>query len=74
MITRAISLNAVRSLVDKRRASESIGLNRKRIIAESTTNTLKMIVAPLVLAIRTANKEIIKRLVDVTVHTIEDFR
>lgn len=74
MIIRAISLNTLRSLGDKRLASESMGLNRKRVIAESATNTDKMIVVLLVLAIRTANKENVKRLVDVTVHTIDDFR
>lgn len=74
MITRAISLNTLRSFVDKRRASESMGLNTKRVTADSTTSVLKMMMAVLVLTIRTANKENIKRQVDVTVHIIDDFR
>ena len=74
MITRAIRPKTIRSLADKRRALESIGLNRKSVIAERTTNTLKMRIVPLVVITRTAKREIVKRLVDVTVHTIEDFK
>ena len=74
MITRAIRPKTMRSLADKRRALESIGLNKKSVIAEKTTNTLKMRIVPLVLTARTAKREIVKRLVDVTVHTIEDFK
>lgn len=74
VITRAIRPKTIRSLVDKRRALESIGLNRKSVIAERTTNTLKIRFVLLVLTTRTAKREIVKRLVDVTVHTIEDFK
>ena len=74
MITRAIRPKIMRSLADKRRALESRGLNRKSVVAERTTNTLKMRIVPLVLIARTAKREIVKRLVDVTVHTIEDFK
>ena len=74
MITRAIRPKTIRSLADKRRALESIGLNRKSVIAERTTNILKVRIVPLVLITRTIKREIVKRLVDVTVHTIEDFK
>ena len=70
----AISRNTLRSLTDKRRASESMGLNRNSVIEESATIMLKMFDALWLLAIRTANKEISKRLVDVMVHTMEDFK
>ena len=42
MITRAIRPKTIRSLADKRRALESIGLNRKSVIAERTTNIREM--------------------------------
>lgn len=74
MITRAIRPKTIRSLADKRRALESIGLNRKSVIAERTTNILKVRIVPLVLITRTIKREIVKRLVDVTVHTIEDVK
>ena len=74
VIILAISRNTLRSLTDKRRASESMGLNRNSVIQESTTIMLKMFVALLILTIRTANRENSKRLVDVMVHTMEDFR
>ena len=74
MITRAIRPKTMRSLADKRRALESIGLNRKSVIAARTTNILKMRIVLLVLTTRTVKREIVNRLVDVTVHTIEDFK
>lgn len=74
VIILAMSRNTLRSLTDKRRASESIGLNRNSVIEESATIMLKMFVALWLLVIRTANKEISKRLVDVMVHTMEDFK